>query len=78
MKKITLRRAGDRIELLNDSGATVAYLQDGLDTITYDAMASLDEVLGHVVYHNVIRDLGLDVQTIRRIGAMDVPSVTVL
>ena len=67
MTKITLRRNGDCIELLNEGGATVAHLQDGADTITYDPLASLDEILGHVVYRDVIRDLGLDVQTIRKI-----------
>ena len=46
MTKITLRRNGDRIELLNEGGATVAYLQDGADTITYDPLASVDDILG--------------------------------
>jgi hypothetical protein len=70
-ERITLQRVGNRIYLVNDGGARVAYLQDGSKSITYDPLASLDEVMGSVNYRSVVRDLGLTPTNIRQISARD-------
>ena len=71
-ERITLQRSGNRVNLLNDSGTVVAWLNDGEDTITYDPMASTSEMLGEVNYRQVIESQGIDAFAIRLIDGMPV------
>jgi hypothetical protein len=74
--KYTVKRSGNRVNVIAESGATVAWMQDGTDVIVYDVMADTREVLGIVDHRTEMAQAGIDACTLAMIDAMPGRSIS--
>lgn len=68
--KYQVQRSGNRINVIADSGATVAWMEDGTDVIVYDRLADTREALGLVDHQGEMASAGIDPMTLTMIDAM--------
>lgn len=74
METMTIKRNSNRIEISIPSGAAVAILRDGDSAIEFDKLADTEAIFGGESadldkWERRMKELGLDVETLRAIDA---------